>query len=312
VRGTELAITVAGDVAIASADTLLAPVIVIATVRVLSFATWALALAVTPVEIVIVQCVLADKTVVSVARISAAFDRPEFSNVGTNVVVPQLLVVGFARLAKVKPGSTSLIVSSNDSNVVSMNAYEIAVAVLATGLAIVKVLAVNAGAATAEDLNTDVSPMSSAAVRDADTLMVLSFSLSPALPVVILPDIVIAHESNALKLPPLDVNINVAVGVPELELVTLNAVEPQPHTPGVGSVENENAGNLMLMASPTPRATLSAKVKTKPVSASVTGFNKSSVECTTAVSTIAGDEERASETILVALASDTLAVLVAK
>jgi hypothetical protein len=100
---------------------LVAPVRDTATVRVTSFEPWALALVVIPLAIVTMQGTLAASTVVSAEKMTAAFDRPEFSNVGTKVVVPQPLVLGVARLANPKPGSTILMVSSNDREAVSTN-----------------------------------------------------------------------------------------------------------------------------------------------------------------------------------------------
>jgi hypothetical protein len=115
---------------------------------------------------------------------------------------------------------------------------------------------------------------------------------------------------NSFRIAVSDVNVKVALDVPELAGVTTNVVDPQPHRTGTASSVNENAGNLMLTVSPMPSATLRTNINRRPVSASVTGLKTSKTEFTNAVSITADDEAIICETMFVALAMDALAVLV--
>lgn len=144
----------------------------IATVRVFRFAFCAAVAVETPVETVTVHSVCAGSTAVSMENVNMAVAVPEFAELTLNVVVPHPFVVIPLRDENENPGKVIATTSSNVISDVSWNMKEIDVAVDVVGVAIFRILVVNAGAATADDLTIAVSVIAAADANDASTFRV--------------------------------------------------------------------------------------------------------------------------------------------
>jgi hypothetical protein len=99
------------ETGIGVAGILVASASVTDTLRVFIFALWPPALVVTPVAIVTVHCVPAERAAVAAVNVREAAAVPEFAAEAVNVVLPHPLADGVARAPKTKVGSLIAIVS---------------------------------------------------------------------------------------------------------------------------------------------------------------------------------------------------------
>jgi hypothetical protein len=133
------------DVVIADAAMFDAPANVTAAVRVLRLALCAAVLVVIPDAIITTHSAPELREAVAAVNVTVAVAVPELLFEAVNVVEPQPLVVGVARVAKAKLGSTKEIVSPVLSSTSNANMKEIDDAADVIGFAMVRALCVNEG-----------------------------------------------------------------------------------------------------------------------------------------------------------------------
>jgi hypothetical protein len=132
--------TTAVDVLIGVAAISVAADNIIATVLVFRFATCPRVLVVTPVAMVTVHSVPAERVAVAAVKVIVAVEVPELLTAPVNEVDPQPLVVGVDKDVRMNFGSTSAILSEDLSGAFSEKVNEIGDAVDVSGFAIIRLL----------------------------------------------------------------------------------------------------------------------------------------------------------------------------
>jgi hypothetical protein len=242
------------DTPIAPAPILLTDARVTAAVRLLKSATCAPVLVVTPAPTVTAHCEYALRVATPAVSVSVAVAVPEFVLVAVNVVVPHPLMLIDAGVPTLNVGTTSAMLSAASSGAFSANMNVTEDSCCATALAITSELncIAGVGCTTAVD---DAIAVVAEAMSTADASVTPTFlAVSPAacaLALVVTPvSTDTMHTAAAASVDVPAVRVSVDVAVPELALVAVNVVEPQPaDAPGDASVPRVNVGSTSAIES---------------------------------------------------------------
>lgn len=250
------------DVKTLVAPMFVAPVKTTAAVRSPKFAACVELDVVTPVAIVKVQNVYLVITAPMAVKATAALVVPELLSCALNVVVPQPLVLGTARLPSTKLGNTRVMTSLMDKSALHANENDTEVGAEVTGLSMTNKLCVSTGFAVAVDVTIAVLEMSTLEpARVTATVRVLRFAACTAAAVVTPAPSVSVHFVKAARICPTDTRAIDAVAVPEPDGVAVKVVVLHPLALGDRELANVNPGRTTVSVSPTLSATLSANEK---------------------------------------------------
>jgi hypothetical protein len=197
---------------------------------------------------------------------------PELAATTEKLVPAHPLVVGAAKVAIVKPGSTRSMVSDTESGALREKVNEMDDFADASGWVSTKSLNVKAGAATAVDTAIGVAEMSVTPASTAAIVRVFRFAACVTALVVTPVAIVTVHCVAAASVAPPVVNVNVAVAVPELLAAAVKFVLAHPLVAGTDIEAMEKVGSARTTLSATARGTFRANASTREVSAAVMGF----------------------------------------
>jgi hypothetical protein len=263
--------TTAVDVLIGVAAISVAADNIIATVLVFRFATCPRVLVVTPVAMVTVHSVPAERVAVAAVKVIVAVEVPELLTAPVNEVDPQPLVVGVDKEVRGKSGNTSKIVSAGVTSALDVNRNVIDVAVNVTGSSIVNTLFVTAEATTSVDVVIAVAAIFVAPTSTTAAVLVFRLAACAVAGVVIPLAIFTVHCARAPINAVAAVNVTAAVAAPEFEAAAVKVVDPQPLIVGVAKLPRTKFGSTIVITSPTARTAFNANVNVTDVLADVAG-----------------------------------------